>query len=135
MLMVKEAELLEREIANRQNLVLKIFQKRVKENKSVIIVIDNVDRASESFQEEIYALSHLITQASGATVIITLREFTFFKNKDKGFLDVRPEDKIIHLKSPDFNKLISTRIKYIKECLNEDFRIRDWRKNISFKIS
>ena len=107
--MVKEAELLERESANRQNLVLKIFQKRVKENKSVIIVIDNVDRASESFQEEIYALSHLITQASGATVIITLREFTFFKNKDKGFLDVRPEDKIIHLKSPDFNKLISTR--------------------------
>ena len=133
--MVKEAELLERESANRQNLVLKIFQKRVKENKSVIIVIDNVDRASESFQEEIYALSHLITQASGATVIITLREFTFFKNKDKGFLDVRPEDKIIHLKSPDFNKLISTGIKYIKESLNEDFRIRDWRKNISFKIS
>lgn len=128
MFMVKEAELLEKESANRQSLVLKIFQKRVKENKSVIIVIDNVDRASESFQEEIYALSHLITQASGATVIITLREFTFFKNKDKGFLDVRPEDKIIHLKSPDFNKLISTRIKYIKECLNEDFRIRDWRK-------
>ncbi len=126
--MLKEAELLERESANKQELVLKIFKKRVKENKSVIIVIDNVDRASEAFQEEIYALSHLITLASGATVIITLREFTFFKNKDKGFLDVRPEDKIIHLKSPDFNKLISTRIKYIKEYLSEDFRLKDWRK-------
>lgn len=85
MFMVKEAELLEKESANRQSLVLKIFQKRVKENKSVIIVIDNVDRASESFQEEIYALSHLITQASGATVIITLREFTFLRIKIKAF--------------------------------------------------
>lgn len=128
MFMVKEAELLEKESLNQQNMVLKIFKKRVKESKSVIIVIDNVDRASEAFQEEIYALSHLITKTSGETVIITLREFTFFKNKDKGFLDVRPEDKIIHLKSPDFNKLVSTRIKYIKEYMSEDFRIRDWRR-------
>lgn len=126
--MLKEAELLEQESSNRQGLVLRIFKKRVKESKSVIIILDNVDRASEGFQEEIYALSHLITQDSGATVIITLREFTFFKNKDKGFLDVRPEDKIIHLKSPDFNKLISTRIKYIKDFLADDFRMKDWRK-------
>lgn len=125
---LKEAELLEKESSNKKNMVLRIFKKRARENKSVIIIIDNVDRAAESFQEEIYALSHLITQESGATVIITLREFTFFKNKDKGFLDVRPEDKIIHLKSPDFNKLISTRIKYIKEHLGEDYRIKDWRK-------
>ncbi|WP_049071871.1 AAA family ATPase [Klebsiella michiganensis] len=126
--LLKEAEILEQESKNKKNMILRIFKKRAKENKSVIVIIDNVDRAAESFQEEIYALSHLITQESSATVIITLREFTFFKNKDKGFLDVRPEDKIIHLKSPDFNKLISTRIKYIKENLNEDFRLKDWRK-------
>ncbi|MGK4470884.1 P-loop NTPase fold protein [Yersinia enterocolitica] len=127
----KEAELLDKESSYEQNMVLRVFKKRVKEGKSVIVIIDNVDRASEKFQEEIYALSHLITQESNATVIITLRELTFFKNKDKGFLDVRPEDKVIHLKAPDFSKLISLRIRYIKEFINEDFRIKEWRRKYS----
>ena len=129
--LTKEAELLDRESSDPMNMVLKVFQKRKKENRSVIVIIDNVDRASEDFQEEIYGLSHLITQESGATVIITLREFTFFRNKDKGFLDVRPEDKVIHLKAPDFGKLISSRVRYIKEFINEDHRKREWGKKHS----
>ncbi|PKE32914.1 hypothetical protein CWS43_03185 [Rahnella sp. AA] len=130
---IKEAELLDKESSNHQNMVLRIFKKRTNEGKAVILILDNVDRASESFQEEIYALSHLISNESGATVIITLREFTFFRNKDKGFLDVRPEDKIIHLKAPDFGKLISSRVRYIKDFIETDFRIKDWRRKYDIK--
>ncbi|CAI1130472.1 P-loop NTPase fold protein [Serratia quinivorans] len=125
---LKEAEKLEELKSDREKMVFKVFKKKIREGKSVIIIFDNVDRASESFQEEIYAISHKISDNSGVTVIITLREFTFFKNRDKGFLDVRPEDKVIHLKAPDFGKLISTRVKYIQNNIGEDYRIKDWGK-------
>lgn len=81
----KEAESLDKLSSDVQSFVLRIFRKRVRENKSVIIIIDNVDRASEIFQEEIYALSHMISKDSGATVIITLREFTFLEIKRMAF--------------------------------------------------
>ncbi|EMW9315954.1 hypothetical protein AAE121_004669 [Salmonella enterica] len=129
----KEAVLLDKLSSDIQSFVLRVFRKRVRENKSVIIIIDNVDRASEIFQEEIYALSHMISKDSGATVIITLREFTFFRNKENGFLDVRPEDKVIHLKAPDFNKLISSRLRYIKDFSDSDYRVKDWRKKYDYQ--
>lgn len=124
----KEAELLNSLKLDRENFILKTLRRITNQNASVVLILDNIDRAEEEFQEEAYTLAHKISSKTGATVIVTLREFTFFKNKDKGFLDVRPEDKVIHLKAPDFRKLVSKRVKYINTNFHNDYRLREWRK-------
>ena len=124
----QEADLISSKKQNIEDFVLRALKQLTSENNSVILIIDNVDRAHEKFQEEMYALSHKISSFTGAKTIITLREFTFFKNKSGGFLDVRADDKVIHLKAPDFEKLISKRIKYIDTKLDEDYRKKEWRR-------
>lgn len=98
------------------------------QNQGIILVIDNVDQASEDFQEKVYGFAHKIAKRTGATVIITLREFTFFRAKEDGFLDVRAEDTVIHLQSPNLEQLLSKRIKYVEKYISEDFRVSEWRK-------
>ena len=93
----------------------------------IALVIDNVDRASEDFQEQVYALAHKIARNTGVTVIITLREFTFFRAKEEGVLDVRTEDTVIHLQSPSLEQLLSGRIKYVENDIRGDFRLKTWR--------
>jgi hypothetical protein len=124
----QEADLISGKKQNIEDFVLRALKQLTSENNSVILIIDNVDRAHEKFQEEMYALSHKISSFTGAKTIITLREFTFFKNKTGGFLDVRSDDKVIHLKAPDFEKLISKRIKYIDTKLDDDYRKKEWRR-------
>lgn len=126
-----EAELLAKLKEDVEGFVYASLKQLTSENNSVILILDNVDRAHEKFQEEMYALCHNIASRTGAKTIITLREFTFFRNKSGGFLDVRPEDKVIHLKAPNFGKLISRRIKYIECNIDEDYRTREWRKQVS----
>lgn len=125
-----EADLLRQKQENIEGFVYSCLKQLTSENNSVIVILDNVDRADEKLQEEMYALAHNISSKTGAKTIITLREFTFFRNKSGGFLDVRPEDRVIHLKSPNFEKLISKRIKYIINCLDDDYRRKDWRKQV-----
>lgn len=128
----KEAEELERLKNDLENFVIRSLKNQTNQNNNVILIIDNVDRASEDFQEETYVIAHKLSKESGATVIITMREFTYFKNKDKGWLDVRSGDRVIHLKAPDFNKLISKRIKYVENHFDEDFRTKEWRRNYKY---
>jgi Cdc6-like AAA superfamily ATPase len=99
----------------------------------ITLVIDNIDRASEDFQEQVYGFSHELADRTGATIIVTMREFTFFRAKDEGFLDVRQEDGILHLKSPNLEQLLSRRIKYIEKHLDEDFRVKVWRQEGSLE--
>ncbi|WP_146027248.1 hypothetical protein [Bowmanella denitrificans] len=123
-----EAELLRLKQDDIEGFIYSSLKQLTSENNSVIVILDNVDRADEKLQEEMYAFAHRISSKTGAKTIITLREFTFFRNKSGGFLDVRPEDRVIHLKSPNFEKLISKRVRYIENCLDDDYRKKDWRK-------
>ncbi|MGE4284754.1 MAG: P-loop NTPase fold protein [Clostridia bacterium] len=124
----KEAEELDRLKSDFENFVIRSLKEQKNKKNSVILIIDNVDRASESFQEDTYTIAHKISKESGATVIITMREFTYFKNKDKGWLDVRSGDRVIHLKAPDFSKLIAKRIKYVENHFDTDFRAKEWKR-------
>ncbi|MFT4804514.1 MAG: ABC-type lipoprotein export system ATPase subunit [Psychroserpens sp.] len=123
-----EANLLETLKSDTSQFVIRALKGITSKNTNAILIIDNVDRASEEFQEEMYAIAHKISSESGATVIITMREFTFFKNKSGGFLDVRSGDRVIHLKAPDFGKLVSARIKYIETHFDDDYRVKQWRR-------
>jgi hypothetical protein len=100
--------------------------------KSIILFLDNVDRASEAFQHLVYSFAHKVAAETGATVIITMRESTFYRGKENGFLDVRTNDLVFHLQSPDLIQLLSKRIKYVEKHLAEDHRIKAWRASVTW---
>lgn len=92
------------------------------------IFLDNVDRASEAFQKLAYSFAHRLARVTGATVIVPLREMTFFRGKAAGFLDIRAEHAVFHLQAPDLVQVLSRRIQYIETHLNDDPRIKEWRR-------
>jgi len=94
----------------------------------VSVVFDNGDRASEDYQRHVYAFAHRVARETGATVIITMREATFFRGQGR-FLDVRSSDTVLHLSAPDLVRLMSKRIKYIETELEQDHRAGKWRKS------
>ena len=102
-----------------------------KNNKrsQIILILDNVDRTSESYQRHTYSFAHKISSSTGANVIVTMREGTFYRGKESGFLDVRSDDLVFHLQAPDITKILSRRIKYIEEHLNDDHRRTAWRES------
>ena len=95
----------------------------------IALIIDNVDRASEEYQEQVYAFANKLASRTGSTIIITMREFTFFRGRESGFLDVRSQDTILHLQTPNLEQLLSKRIRYIQEHMLEDYRVSQWKKS------
>lgn len=98
-------------------------------NKGIVVVLDNVDRASENYQRHVYSFAHRLARSTGATVILTMRENTFFRGRDAGFLDVRSGVTIFHLQSPNIKQIVTRRLRYIAEHLDEDPRLSAWRRN------
>jgi predicted DNA-binding ribbon-helix-helix protein len=98
----------------------------------IVVFLDNVDRASENLQKNVYAFAHRLARETGATVIVPMREMTFFRGKAAGFLDVRSSDAVFHLQAPDLVQVLSKRIRYVEEHLGEDHRRKDWRRREDF---
>ncbi|MBK8260039.1 MAG: ATP-binding protein [Nannocystis sp.] len=94
----------------------------------VVVFLDNVDRASEAFQHRMYAFAHAVAAETGATVIVTMRESTYYRAKESGFLDVRTSDKVFHLQAPNVVQLISKRVSYVEEHMDQDHRATAWRR-------
>ncbi|MBE7384339.1 MAG: hypothetical protein F6J95_023360 [Leptolyngbya sp. SIO1E4] len=82
------------------------------EGKGIVVFLDNIDRASEEYQKLTYAFAHKLARKTGVTVIVTMREVTFFRGKEFGFLDVRSDDKVYYLRSPDLVQILSKRLQY-----------------------
>jgi hypothetical protein len=96
--------------------------------RGIIVVFDNVDRASQSYQQQVYTFAHRIADETGATVIVTMREFTFFRGREAGFLDVRSSDRVFHLQAPNLIQVLSKRINYIEFHQREDHRLSKWKR-------
>jgi hypothetical protein len=108
------------------------------EGKGIVVFLDNIDRASEEYQQLTYAFAHKLARKTGITVIVTMREVTFFRGKEFGFLDVRSDDKVYYLRSPDLVQILSKRLQYAElqvasEGLDEgkqaDYRRKAWRNS------
>lgn len=121
-----EAELLEGIAADRLRFLERCW--RVNRNKGIgmLVFIDNVDRASEGFQRKAYGFAHRLASSTGATVIVPMREMTYYRGKHNGFLDVRSSDSVLHLQAPDLVALLSKRIRYIEKHLQQDHRFGVW---------
>jgi hypothetical protein len=81
------------------------------------IVLDNVDRGSDSYQEFVYAFAHRLSADTGCVTFITLREDTFLEAQEAGFLDVRSSDIIFRIPAPEFRQVVSRRRKYVDRLI------------------
>ncbi len=124
----QEALLLEQLSSNPSKFLTACWRYRQRRHKGIVVVFDNVDRASQRYQEQVYAFAHQLADTTGATVILTMREFTFFRGREAGFLDVRSSDVVFHLKSPNLLQILSKRIRYVEDHLDGDYRVSQWRR-------
>ncbi len=124
----QEAKLLDANTTDPENFFKNCWRYYRERGKGTAIFLDNVDRASEAYQQQVYNFAHKVARETGATVIITMREFTFFRGREAGFLDVRSDDIVFHLQSPNLEQLISKRINYIEEHIQEDHRLPQWKR-------
>lgn len=102
--------------------------------QGIIVVFDNVDRASQGYQQQVYTFAHRIADETGATVIVTMREFTFFRGKEAGFLDVRSSDRVFHLQAPNLIQVLSKRINYIESHQQDDHRLSKWKRASDWEL-
>lgn len=99
-----------------------------KNNRGIVVFLDNIDRASDEYQKQVYAFANKLARKTGATVIITMREVTYFRAQDFDFADVRSHT-VFHLQTPDLVQILSKRIQYIKCLLDSgDHRLKVWRQ-------
>jgi Cdc6-like AAA superfamily ATPase len=131
---LKEAELLEKLSQSPSEFLEKSWRYYASLNKKgVVVFLDNIDRTSDRYQRIVYTFAHKLASQTGATVIITMREGTYFRGRESGFLDVRSDDIIYHLQTPDLVQVISKRIEYIenletqKDTSKKDHRLSRWR--------
>ena len=130
----QEANLLERLSNDPEEFFSRCWRFYMQKRKGIAVILDNVDRASENYQRHAYSFAHKLARITGATVIITMREATFFRGRESGFLDVRANDTVFHLQTPNLEHLLSKRIKYVQEHLQEDHRISTWRNSKDWEL-
>lgn len=90
-----------------------MFYTRKKPNKPFCLIFDNVDRAPDPYQQFIYNFAHSLAKNISGIIIISMRETTFYRAKQKGFLDTRASDKVFQLNAPNIKTVISKRLKYL----------------------
>jgi Cdc6-like AAA superfamily ATPase len=139
---LKEAELLEKLSESPSDFLEKSWRYYADKNrKGVVLFLDNIDRTSDRYQRAVYTFAHRLASQTGSTVIITMREGTYFRGKESGFLDVRSDDIVYHLQTPDLVQVISKRIEYIENLEiqensnKKDHRLSNWRNQPDWQES
>lgn len=134
LLALKEAELLDKLSGTCSDFLEKSWRYYATKNKKGIVVfLDNIDRTSDRYQRIVYTFAHKLADETGATIIITMREGTYFRGREAGFLDVRSDDIIYHLQTPDLVQIIAKRIDYVEKLevyddpTKKDHRLSSWR--------
>jgi hypothetical protein len=128
-----EAAVLRGGIADPETYITALFLGLGRQGNANVVFLDNVDRLSEQSQREIYSFAHKLSATTGAAVILPIRETTYYRAKEEGFLDVRSSDIVFHLQAPDLVQVVSRRVRYIEFQLNDppgpdrDARLKAWK--------
>lgn len=89
---------------------------------NLTIVLDNVDHHSyttPSYQERVFEYAQRLSSELNATIILNLREESFFRTTKSGVLDsVRLSN--FHISPPPFERVVRRRIDYVISLLNKD---------------
>jgi hypothetical protein len=125
----EEAQLLDRLSSDPRKFLSSCWRYYQQKRRGIVVVFDNVDRASQGYQQQVYAFAHRIADETGVTAIVTMREFTFFRGKEAGFLDVRSSDRVFHLQTPNLIQVLARRINYVKSHQSDDHRLSKWKRS------
>lgn len=88
---------------------------RTKSNSKfpILIVLDNLDQASDTYQRCVYGLAQRIARETPALVVICLREDTYLRGKDPGgFLTSSLLQFVFHVRSPPIDRVLRERIRF-----------------------
>ena len=97
------------------------FKRRDELSYPILLVLDNLDQASSSYQRCIYSLALLLSKHTPAITIYSIREDTFREGRQpSGFLSSSPLEFVFHVQAPALDKLLKQRIKFIKYCLKHN---------------
>lgn len=85
------------------------FKRNAREQFPVLLVLDNVDQASDDFQRLIYGFALQLAQESPAIVVIAMREETLIHKGHQALAGSGPIQQIFHVASPPLKRLLRRR--------------------------
>jgi hypothetical protein len=85
--------------------------------KRIIVIIDNADQYDDTIQSKIFLYSHSLSRNSNCGIIFSLREGYYYKWRNNPPFDAF-ESNIYHITAPKYSEVLSKRIDYTLEHLN-----------------
>jgi hypothetical protein len=89
-----------------------------KTSRRVFLVFDNADQFEADLQNEVFMLASRIAKEVNCSLIISLREESYWKNKDFGALSAFHSINF-HVEAPRIQQVIAKRFRYASELLRE----------------
>lgn len=96
--------------------ILRTTAQRLK--KRVFLVFDNADQLSPETQNKIFLLAEKLAEAIGAFALISMREESYWKNRDSGPLNAF-HTTAYHIQPASFRQVLSKRFLYAKKLLSD----------------
>ncbi|WP_395625218.1 hypothetical protein [Thermomonas sp.] len=99
--------------------VIKLLRSvQAQKSKRVFLVFDNADQFGAQIQNDVFMLANRMATEVGCSLIVSLREESYWKNKDFGALSAF-HGFSYYVEVPDLKQVIAKRFKYASELLSE----------------
>jgi len=85
-------------------------------NRRVFLVFDNADQFNSSLQNDVFMLAHRMSADVGCSLVVSLREESFWKNKDFGVLSAF-HGVSLYVEAPDLTQVLSKRFRYASSLM------------------
>lgn len=83
--------------------------------KSIVLVFDNADQKDFDFQKTIFDLSQLLSTSYPITILLALRESTYFRLSQVAAADAFSQQQVFHIQAPNLAAVISNRLAYLAQ--------------------
>jgi len=84
--------------------------------RRVFLVFDNADQYDAAVQDSVFMLAHRLASEVGCSLIVSLREESYWKNKDYGALSAFHSVNF-YVEAPDLKQVIAKRFRYATDLL------------------
>lgn len=91
---------------------------QLQHKRRAFLVFDNADQFDARLQNDVYMLAHRIATEVGCSLIVSMREESFWKNKDFGVLSAF-HGVSLYVEAPDIKQVFSKRFRYALALLEQ----------------
>jgi hypothetical protein len=88
--------------------------------RSLLIVLDNTDQKDERFQYAVYDVAQHIANSEPVSIILVLRESTFFKASQSAKLNAFSQQQVFHIQAPRLAPVLSKRFSCLASCIRSE---------------